>query len=112
MRVTAFSPARTPMRFNSLGAGSTVRESDTGNLDDLQDLLGSQLVAPLHRKLERTVKTGQTQVTLAPPSRRIPSTPSETLRMVVDGPRGEANRFWRMRQATPATGRRESGAQI
>jgi hypothetical protein len=38
-----------------------VRESDMGNLDDLLDLLGCQLGAPLHRKLGRTAKAGQTQ---------------------------------------------------
>jgi hypothetical protein len=47
----AFSVVRTSISFSSLGAGSTVRESDMGNLDDLLDLLGYQLAAPVHRKL-------------------------------------------------------------
>jgi hypothetical protein len=38
-----------------------VRESDMGNLDNLADLLGSQLAAHLHRKLGRTTKPGQVQ---------------------------------------------------
>src|SRR5215210_3143555 len=42
-----------------LGAGSTVRESDTGNLDDLPVLLNCQLAAPLHHKLGRTIEPGQ-----------------------------------------------------
>src|SRR5215217_9016568 len=50
----AFSVARTSISFSSLGAGSTVRESDMGDLDDLLDLLGYQLAAPVHRKLGRT----------------------------------------------------------
>jgi hypothetical protein len=60
-RVMTFASARTLIRFSSLGAGRMVRESDMGNLDDLPDLLSSQLAAPLHRKLGRTVKAGQTQ---------------------------------------------------
>jgi hypothetical protein len=51
------------MRFSSLEAGSTVRESGMGNLDDLLDLLGCQLAALLHQKLGRTVKAGHTQTT-------------------------------------------------
>ena len=58
-RVMAFSVARTPIRFSSLGAGRTVRDSDMGNLDDLLVILGCQLAAPLHRKLGRTAKAGQ-----------------------------------------------------
>ncbi len=56
-----FASARTPMRFNSLGAGKTVWESDMSNLDHLPDLLGCPLAAPFHRKLGRTAKAGQTQ---------------------------------------------------
>jgi hypothetical protein len=47
------------MRSSSLGAGSTVRASDIGNLDDLPVVLGCQLGAPLHRKLGRTAEAGQ-----------------------------------------------------
>jgi hypothetical protein len=57
-----FASERMPMRSSSLGVGSTVRESGISNLDDLRDLLGCQLAAPLHRKLGRTVKAGQTQL--------------------------------------------------
>jgi hypothetical protein len=46
------------MRSSSLGAGSTVRASGIGNLDDLPILLGCQLAAPLHRKLGRTTEPG------------------------------------------------------
>jgi hypothetical protein len=58
--VMAFASARTLMRFSILEAGSAVRESGMGNLDDLLNLLGCQLGAPLHRKLGRTVLAGQT----------------------------------------------------
>jgi hypothetical protein len=47
------------MRSSSLGAGSTVRASDIGNLDDLPVVLGCQLGAPLHRKLGRTEAVDQ-----------------------------------------------------
>src|SRR3954463_6262359 len=50
----ASSLARIPMRSSKLGAGSTVRDSDIGNLDDLQVLLGCQLASPPHQKLGRT----------------------------------------------------------
>src|SRR3954451_3983563 len=60
-RVMASSLARIPMRSSKLGAGSTVRDSDIGNLDDLQVLLGCQLASPPHQKLGRTAKAGQTQ---------------------------------------------------
>src|SRR3954451_14873187 len=53
-RVMASSLARIPMRSSKLGAGSTVRDSDIGNLDDLQVLLGCQLASPPHQKLGRT----------------------------------------------------------
>src|SRR3712207_3927879 len=62
VRVMAFASARTPMRFSSLGAGRTVRESDMGNLDDLPDLLSSQLAAPLHRKLGRTAFANRSEL--------------------------------------------------
>jgi len=42
------------MRSSKLGAGSTVRDSDIGNLDDLRVLLGCQLASPPHQKLGRT----------------------------------------------------------
>src|SRR3954451_1936838 len=59
-RVMASSLARIPMRSSKLGAGSTVRDSDIGNLDDLQVLLGCQLASPPHQKLGRTVIAGAT----------------------------------------------------
>jgi hypothetical protein len=61
VRVIGPASARTLMRFSSSGVGRTVREFDMGNLDNLLDLLGCQLALPLHRKLGRTAKAGQTQ---------------------------------------------------
>jgi hypothetical protein len=58
--VIAFLAAQTLIRFSTLGAGKTVRESDMGNLDDLPVLLGCQLAAPFHQMLGRTI--GRTAV--------------------------------------------------
>src|SRR5215212_2603044 len=55
----ALSVIRTPVKLSSSGAGSTVRESDIGDLDHLQDVLCCQLAASIHRKLGRTTKPGQ-----------------------------------------------------
>lgn len=61
-RVITLSVTRTAVKVSNLGAGSTVRESDMGDLDDLPDHFASQIASPLHRKLERTVETGQTHL--------------------------------------------------
>ncbi len=61
-----FSSARRPIRFSSLGAGRTVRESDMGNLGNMLDRSTTlQHAASIHLKLGRTAKVGQTHLRMA-----------------------------------------------
>jgi len=77
-RVIAFLAAQTLIRFSTLGAGKTVRESDMGNLDDLPVLLGCQLAAPFHQMLGRTSYRGICRASSGRRGRRSGSSPTSS----------------------------------